>query len=574
MSADPGKLRGCLWLALALVLAHGLWLGASLPDWHEEVSSHAGRPTQWLDISPAAPLDAPPILQPSCADADAPRLLRAPVRPVTALCLGGLAWPVLVSPYAAGVAYWPLQLLRPLHHGHPVALRWASLVLAFLSLWVLWRLALRYRDPATAAAAVLVAAVLSSFLHLHALLVVYEHVPTLLVLLAVLVLDADARPPTRRRLAAAGALAGLALASNIKALIVGGPLLALALWRSPRMRAPGLAGWSVFALALALVAGPFVALALTDPYAGVAGQVSQRGAALLANLDPRHLLAEIHNALIFFTDFGYYLDIAAGEPAPLPVVFLVLPALALARTSVALVRLLRRRETDAIAAGCGAVLWTFILFVALFYRQTPAANYGPIVHVHALALAVLLIDGGRALARRWPAKSRHVVAGVVALGLAVLAAAVHRHGDRRDHMPASIDLHALEQLTDWLRAHDDARVVVTTYNLVGVLDAMAASPAPTVTVHQLLRTCPQRDADCKVARLAAFLRTTDAPLHVVVPARVVPIDEKGAAELAEQVRAAAAASGRACTVARTVRTRPGVEVLTVLRVEPRAAAGR
>lgn len=566
MSRDESKPRRALWVALVIFLLHGLWLSSSLPVWHEEVSVHAQRPYAWADVAPDASPPMPVIAE-GCADPNAPLLLRSPVRPVASLCVGGLAWPLLVSSYASGVTYWPLQLLRPLHHGEPVPLRWASLLIGVLSLLVMHRLVERHRDRVAANTTVLVAALLSPFVHLHALLVVYEHVPTLLVLIAVLVLDPPGgRPPDRRRLLLAGALAGLALASNIKALVVGVPLLGLALWRSPRMRAPGRVGWASFVVGFALVAGPFVALALSDPYAGVSGQVSQRGAALLANLDPRHLLAEVDNALIFFTDFGFYLDVAAGEPAPLPLVYRVLPLLALGHGSLALVRLLRGGEVDRVAAGCGAVLWTFIVFVALFYRQTPAANYGPIVHVHAIALGVMLVDLGRWLAVRFERPKLEPT--IIVLGPLVLASALWRHGDRRDHMPASIDVHALQQLADWQREHDDARVVVTTYNLVGVLDAMAASRTPTLTANQLLRSCPQEQAGCRVDRLAALFRSTSAPLHVVVPLRTVPIDERGASELPREVCEAAHAAGRRCDELVRISTRRGVEVLGVLSIVP------
>jgi hypothetical protein len=560
--------RVVLLAALAIFLAHGLWLGASLPVWHEEVSTHANRSSEIVEAPPGEPKGAPTIA-PSCASPDAPLLLRSEVRPVASLCLGGRTWPLLVSPYAAGVTYWPLQLLRPLHGGDPVALRRASLLVGVLSLLALFALVARYRDETTAAATVLVASVLSGFLHLHSLLVVYEHVPTLLVLAALLVLDARPdRPPDRLRLAAAGALAGLALASNIKALVVGVPLLGLALWRVPRMREPGVAGWSVFAVALALVAAPFVGLALSDPYAGVSGQFAQRGSALLANLNPKHLLAEIDNALIFFTDFGFYMDVAAGEPAPLPIVFRIVPLLALGHVTWALVLLVRERETNIVAAASGAVVWTFIVFVALFYRQTPAANYGPIVHIHAIAIATALVDGGRILAQRWAERGRLAVAGMVAIGVASLAIATHRHGDRRDHMPASIDVHALQTLSEWLREHDDeSRVVITTYNLVGVLDAMAATDQPTLTINNALRACPEDLAGCRVDRLVAFLRTTTEPVRFVVPLRVGPIDERGADQLPTEVCDAAEALGRRCEDELRVATRTGVEVVGLLRVE-------
>jgi hypothetical protein len=554
-------------IAVALFLAHGLWLGSSLPVWHEEVSTHANR-TSELVVVPHDQPEATPTIGPSCASSHAPLLLRSRVRPVASLCVDGLSWPLLVSPYAAGVTYWPLQLLRPVHHGDPVGLRFASLLIGVLSLFGLYRLVARYRDEPSAAATVLVASVLSSFLHLHSLLVVYEHVPTLLLIAAVLVLDGRPELPlSQRRLALTGALAGLAVASNIKALVVGAPLLGLVMWRSPRARALGRPDAIVFAAALGLVAAPFIALALSDPFGGVSGQLSQRAAALLANLHPAHLLAEIDNALIFFTDFGFYMDVAAGEPAPLPLGFRVLPALALGYATFALVQFIRRREANLVAAACGAVLWTFIVFVALFYRQTPAANYGPIVHVHAIALAMALVDGGRMLGKRWPERASVIVASVVALGLGTLAWATHRHGDRRDHMAASIDVHALTQLSTWLRENDDqTRVVITTYNLVGVLDAMAASERPTLAVHDVLR-CPEQEPSCRVERLARFLQTTDEPLRFVVPVRVVPIDERGADGLAREVCEAAQATGRTCIDELRVATRAGVDVLGVLRVD-------
>src|SRR5262249_33486903 len=104
----PAGARIVLVVAIAVFLLQGWSLTGALPVWHEEVSVH---PTH----SPAEITIADGVARAAGICDDDAWIAFSGARPLVALCVGGLAWPILVSPYIGGIHYWPLQLLRPLH---------------------------------------------------------------------------------------------------------------------------------------------------------------------------------------------------------------------------------------------------------------------------------------------------------------------------------------------------------------------------------------------------------------------------------------------------------------------------
>src|SRR5690242_18745140 len=107
--------------SMALFLAVGFRLAVALPSWHEIVSGLPNNGTRVLlpDQRPGAPLS----IAPSCAETHAPLFAISSTRPHLSLCANGQALPVMVTPYASGVASWPLALLHGLHHDDTFALR-------------------------------------------------------------------------------------------------------------------------------------------------------------------------------------------------------------------------------------------------------------------------------------------------------------------------------------------------------------------------------------------------------------------------------------------------------------------
>src|SRR6185369_16081041 len=97
-------------IVLFLVLSFNF--ADALPAWHEIVSALPNNATRVLDVVPGGGVR----MEPSCAEPGAPLFVISATRPRLALCAGGQALPVMVTPYASGVASWPLALLRAVHH--------------------------------------------------------------------------------------------------------------------------------------------------------------------------------------------------------------------------------------------------------------------------------------------------------------------------------------------------------------------------------------------------------------------------------------------------------------------------
>ncbi len=563
---SPSRARLVLLVAIGTFVVQGVWLAGTFPVWHEETATHAGPSVPQL-----APVDddGGGVLPLNVGCGEGATWLRARTRPSAALCAAGLRWPVLVAPYIGGVAYWPLQLLRPIHQGDPVALRRCGLVIGALAILALFLLVEAVADSLTAAACAMTAATLSGFVVGHSLLVYYEFVPSLFVALAALVVARrrDPRtPPSARRLALAGLLVGLSIATNVKGLVVAAPLVATALHRGGPLRAAGVKRLAIAALCAAAPIAPLLVVALADPYGGVGTQVGARLATMAAHLHPRFFVEEVGNALLYAGDVGYYFALANGGDGGLVPAFLTLSTFAFAHSLVALVQRIAGRPHSPVAAACGALQLAYIVFVTLAYDQRPAANYAPVTYSHAVSLGCALLTAGRLLSGRMRSPSYRMVIVVIAIGVASAVTSTFRRGDLRDTTTVSINLTAERALVAHLRARPDAPAITTTYNLAGVLDAFGAS---TLDGQPYLG---QRRLDLGlreglVERFALLLADPGRlPLRFVVPIRVGLIDEPGVALHRRALEDAARALGWRVTEEARFTTRSGVPVLALVRV--------
>jgi hypothetical protein len=564
-TTSASRARWVLLAAISAFVLQGFWLAGTHPVWHEETATHAGPAVSQL-VSVEVDAGGALPLQGSCEGAP---WQRAQTRPTASLCVGGLRWPVLVAPYIGGVTYWPLQLLRPLHHGDPVALRRSGLVIGALAILVLFLLVEAVADAMTAAACAVTAATLSGFVVGHSLLVYYEFVPSLFVALAALVVARrrDPRtPPSARRLAVAGLLLGLSIATNVKGLVVAAPLVALALHRGGPLRAAGLKRLALAASFIALPLLPLLVIALADPHRGLEAQVTTRLATMAAHLHPRFFAEEVGNALIYAGDIGYYFALANGGDGGLVPAFLTLSAFAFLHSLVALFRRLTGRAHSPVAAACGALQLAYIVFVTLAYDQRPAANYAPVTYSHAVSLGCALVTVGRFLATRFQKPSSNMVMSVVALGVASALVSTFRRGDLRDTTTIAINVHAERALAAHLRTRRDTPVITTTYNLAGVLDAFGA---PTIDGQRYLAERPPMLGvrESLRERFAQLLADpARLPLRFIVPIRAGLIDEPGVPLHRAALADAARTLGWRITDEARFTSRAGVPVIALLRV--------
>jgi len=542
-------------VAICLFVLQAWLVTGTIPISHEELSTHAAVPPLELKVEGgvARAID-------TCGGTSA--IVYTGVRPLVVWCAGGLAWPVMIMEYMSGILYWPFQLLRPLHQGDPIAMRRTTLWVGVLTLIVLFLVVERAGGSLRAAATVLVAALQPVFVLLHSLLILFETVPPLLVLSAVLVVvrRADQNlPPTPLRAGIAGALVGLAVLGNVKAVMLVVPLLAFALLESPVLRRTSASAWLAALAAAALAASPMAISALSDPQHRFGNEIGARFAIAAARLDPRLLAVEVFYSVVMAVDPGYFL---LGD---LWLATLFLPALALAYSLLAVVRALRGLPHDRVAAACGALQLFYVIFVWLAYDQAIHANYAPIVCAQAASMGCLLA----AIARRIGTRRRGPVLGfaaAAAIAIVSLSPNTYRRGNPRD-LEISVNLDAERALGEHLRQNPDPQVAVTSYNLAGLPDAFSGKP--TVRLEEALSVCqssaePQRcERDVVIAAIKAL---PDA--RFLVALRTTPMDEPAARRMLATMEDAARALGLRLREEARFKTRQAEAVLALIVLEP------
>ncbi len=546
--------RIVLLMASGVFLVQAWLIAGAIPVSHEELAVHAAPPPATVTVERGTAYTSNACAGPS-------PLVFVSGRPSLIFCALGLAWPVMVTEYIGAVQYWPLQLLRPIHGGDPVALRRTALIVGVLFLVVLFALVEQLADSLCAAVAVSVAAVLPPFVVLSSMLVLFETAPELLVACAALVMarrPEPEAPPTWRRAAAAGALAGLAVLGNIKVVMLIAPLLAWALFESRALRRTSIAAWLAAAAAAALTVSPMVIAALADPQHRFHNQVNTRIADAASRLDIRLLAAEFFYPIIMAADPRYFFD---GDLWP---VTLLIPAGGFAYSVVALIRAVLRRTHDRVAAACGAIVLFYIVFVWLAYGQSIHANYSPIAAAQAVSIGCAIVAVGRWVARHG-GPARLTIAAAVALTVISVVPNLYRRGDPRD-LEVPMNLAAERALGDYLQRNPDRPVAVTSYNLEGLPDALTGRPA--LRLYSSLIGCASAsDSErCERDVLAAMITAEPLARYLVV-LRGTPMDEPPAVRALATIQEAARGLGGQVREEARFETPQGVPVLALVVVE-------
>ncbi len=517
--------------SMVLFVAAGNRLAGELPSWHEIVSALPNNPTRvWRE--------------PSCLDQPRPRWVVSSTRPHLSLCAGDQALPLMVTPYAATLVTWPLALVHRWHSGDTFLMRRIWLVLAALSLMLTFGLVSRVADRNAAALVCLMTAASSPFLLINALLLPFETLPCTLTVAALSCFAAlaGAGQPSTRRLLAGALLAGLAVATNLKALFLLVPVLAIALGEGLRLRAIGRARGAAMLAMFVLPLVPMVVFTAIDPQHGLMQQAGMRGGFLLQNLRWERFAHEPLRLFNFAADVGSYVGLSQGGQVRWgwPQV-LVAPPLVWCM-AVALGRLLGRSFGSRLSAACGAVIFTYFLVSILLYVQNPGGNYSPLHEVFGVAMASAAVDAATAIGRWRTAIAASAVAVLSAAGLWVTLG----HADFTTSVAFSINAAAERTAANHLRAQPDAGLTLysTTYNLAGVFDALGHGKVHAVQVHDLLSRCsrqPPIDA-CLVDRWKTLLARDLLPLRVILPTGAAAVDKP--AEVVQHLEATLLAATR------------------------------
>jgi hypothetical protein len=564
--------------AVLAFLAQGAWLAWSAPCWHEEVSAQV-EPAPRLVIERP---DGSVAMEPSCADPDAPWLVRSAGRPMLSLCIRGLALPIMTMAYASGISAWPFALLWPLHHGNPFILRMLCLILGVWALFLVHRIAARMEDEPTGDLSALVLAASTQFTTNYSVLFQYEVFPMLWLGTAALLLlragDGGRAPEARRVVAAqVGLLIGLALISNLKTILLLAPVAVVIARASTQSRGLPRREWAAAPLCAALPLALLVWASATDPRHGVARQVSIRLHTLLSHLQPVRFARELGNVLVYWSDLRYYGDLIVGRRPQVNWPGAAVAALALGYGVWLLVRFLVARQGSWLAAVATGEIVLFIAVSVLLYEQQPAANYWPI---HACFGWVTGIALRRAM--RYVSSSV-VTAGIVgALGVGAFGWASLARLAMPPRMPVPINAFAERAVANHLRTTvraGNGLLVTTVYNHAGLLDALGLAAFRPASLHAFFNRC-ERDTEaapapaanpCLVDHWGRLLdRRQNLPLRAVIPARASIIDERWSPSLEPSLRAASAARGFGVVVEATFDAPSGPQVIRLLRVDPRS----
>ncbi|HEY3496640.1 MAG TPA: hypothetical protein VGK73_18200 [Polyangiaceae bacterium] len=557
--------------ALGLFFVLGYRTAGGTPSWSEEVSVLPARAYPVFEASPGNP--ELPVELPSCASDPPPRSVVSGVRPVWSTCARGWKLPVMVTPYFSGVPYWPFLLLEPLHGGDAFLQRKFGLALGALGLVLVFLLARRAAGTGAAVSSVLVLACAPSFVLAHSLTMFYETLPWHALVVAALALDRWRAPGASRRaawLALAGAAFACALLANVKTLFLLAPLVALV----PRVRhaLPEL-GWRRWAAVGALgLAGflPMLAFARLDAAAGLQGQASMRQQAFFANLSFEKIGLELLNLVLFGADTGAYGDQILKYAVPLFWPALVIMALGIGFCLVQSFAFVLRARGNVLAAALGLMFFGYVLVAALLYTQYPSANYGPLSACFGLAVGLALAELGRR-------SGALVQAGATLIAMLVLGWNCVRRGDPELTFVGSTNANAERDLASYLRDNAGApgTVVSATYNLTGVFASLGRGRVlPSELLPFFYRLCPPKPGsvtrECVARAWGQVLDAGSAippPLRAIVPAVVLPIDDPLAQFLEPALSDAARARALGVSIEHTAKTKGGVPVLRLVRVE-------
>lgn len=580
-------------LAAVLFAAHWYFLSQTLPVWSEGVSVY---PSAAGEIVAAPPEGGDTVrFQPSCGE-DAPmRIVHTGVRPRVALCHEGWQYPLQITSYASGVPFWIADLFRPIHEGRVFRLRTVGLLLGLLNLFLLGRLLRRFADAVTADVAVLVSSVMPAFNVVHGLLVHYDEI-LWTGTAAAMVLYGDSLDTADRkerasvgtgRLVAVSVLLGVAFISNIKVVFLWVPIALFAARSGLRFRELRWRDVAIAATAFLLVCLPSVFANSLDRGEAFGGRVVDRIAYLSGQLDPSLLLAELPNSASFLGDTLVILTYASGDPAPVFPPAFVLALLAIVYCLASTVRWLLFRRGPLVPAICGAWLFTFMLVSAYLYVGIPKGNYLNLFVVIGVALASMLVAFSRWLASRAGVGVGSVLWPATALAIVCFSWAILGRGRPDAFLEVSFNAHAIRELAEFVESHSSGaeRILVTTENLGGVLEAVTGGAVRTVRVNEYLSAPPLGREDDATEdpvgiadrrgvlshRFVALLDRFPETVRFVLPLVATPTDEPFVRHYADEALAAAKARGRAARLEMSFGGLGTAPLLGLLRVDPAPA---
>jgi hypothetical protein len=583
--------RASLFAALLLFVGLGVWQSRTFMVWSEEMIVHSMPAARVVQQEPDAA--GSPQLEPSCVGPNAPLIVRSASRPTLNLCAGGRAWSIMIAPYFSGYLYWPFALLAPLHHDDAFTLRLLGMLLGVASIVVTWAAVRRLAGDFAAGITAILTAVMPCFLLVHATLEHFETLPWIWMIAAALCFLgcpglAPAEPagsPPRgddiptRRLVLGALFLGLAIASNLKSVVIIGGLGALALRLGVRLRPITRAQWARMSLALVVPLLPMIALSFA-PDNGYTDKSSGWTHTLAAHLfDPRWVLSSVRGLVLLWADVAYYF----GDFIDAPRLHFAAVGIAVAALGFVLVdtaRTVIRGRGCAVTASCGVCVLAFTGMVTLLYDHFPS-NFTPLHTVYAASVGM----GATRLARWIALKTRASWIPVAVAAAAIVPFAwssadmIRSMADIRLHTNADAERALSGYLAERASEQTEQTPVFTAdVMLAGVLDSLSDGSLSTLRAHELFNVCrPQvRNPDAPACVEDRWRRLL--PFVVKRSARfVAPTDwstwGSGHISYVPGLENAARALGYRVTLERTFATRRGVAVLSLYRIERIEPAG-
>jgi hypothetical protein len=352
-------------------------------------------------------------------------------------------------------------------------------------------------------------------------------------------------------------------------------LVALAVRAGVRFRAVSyrqLAGCLAVLLAVALPS-----ILATTLYAGgdFAGQINMRMAILFEKLSPQRFAVETRNLLIFWSDIISLASTKPGESARFvqPGMLVALPALVYC-TACAAVFLVRGRG-EIVPAACGMLFVSSIALAAMFYGQYPAGNHTPIVAIFGIASGVSAVRAADWLASHSSIAVATCRTILVSITAACLLWGVVAHGNPA-RFAISFNAHALQELAGYLTSAPapETPLIVTTYNLAGVPEAIAEGESGVIQAHRFLSCGAPHDPvslGCLESRLETLVQANPTSIRFLVPVKVSRIDEAYAPFLGQALASVAGKARRSISVEASFRgldTDPLLELIRVGATRP------
>lgn len=583
-------IRGYAWLLFALgaFLVQASSDTQTLPAWHEEISVYPARGAPVLE-DPDEDLVVSFGL--GCSEAGPIRIETSGVRPNVSLCAGGRQYPLLIMSYASGVPYWVADFLLPLHKGQIFRLRWLGLLFGVLNLLVAWKLMRRIVDVRTADVVVVAMSLTSPFSFMQAILVHYEVVPWLMCITAVYLLSFEEglapgatgpAAPATRRLVAVSALLGMALLANLKAVLIVAPLAFIAIRAGVRFGTIRGRQWLLMIAVVVLVLSPLIAGNAIDGGLQFGQELEVRSWTFLENLRPLTLAAEVPGLIWFWADSRNWMAAAlGGEPEP-PILGVLATVPPLVYCVGTLVGFLWRGRGRIVPAACGALIVAFMLLSAFLYNNYPKGNYSPLYAALGIAAGVTAVDLSRLVARAVRQRAGWLETAVVLTlfaGLAWQAVA----GASPTTIPVSFNSLAERDLGEYLdrNADPDVPILVTTYVLTDVIEAVTVRPVRTVKAYQFL-DCPpginrafalddamrREGMECVHRRVDRLLRNFPTTTRFLVPVNFEVVDHPFAHEFGPVIESAARSAHREVRVEASFSGKDTGPVLRLIRVGP------